>query len=361
MRALVLVFALLVAMQVPAAAEDENPYRNEFFSDAPGPMVYPTGEEPEWLPRLLKKLENPRRPRVLHEHLLFHDTNGPTYLVTSWGTGLFSEFLEIHRIEMREGTDPAAMFAYGLSAGAIRILAPTGREVFGDGVPTLFIEVAGGGSYIVDDGVRIIRLGQKPRDVTPKRYGNVTNVGLMPGEDNRLFLIATDPGHLFNYGSCGACYVMPETFLVWRDGGFVPACRDAPDAPDYFRRQMEDLRSGYSEDNGEPQDYFGKRLGWAFGAAQIGQTDAAVREIRSAIAEARRRGADWPGWSDYRRGKPDEYDALVSRVEGQFLPLLKKARGFSQASCPLTAAQGPISGSNLEVRPILRTPLHDVK
>ncbi|MHB1219269.1 MAG: hypothetical protein ACYC1L_13830 [Alphaproteobacteria bacterium] len=358
MRAVFLVFAFLAAWAAPAVAERADPYANKNYEGTPGPMVYPAGEEPEWLPRLLKKLEKTRKPRELQERLVFRDANGPTHLVTTWGTGLFPEFLEIHRVAMRDGNDPAATFVYGLSAGSIHVLAPTGQDVFGDGVPTLFIHVAGGGSFILHDGVRIIRLERKPKDVTPKKYGNITNVGFIPGDDRRLFLIATDIRNSFNREICGTCYVMPETFLVWRDETYVPACRDAPD---YYRRQMGYLRADYDEDNGEPKDFIGTRLGWAFDAAQIGQVDAAIREIKSAITEARRRGVDWPGWSDYRRSKPEEYDALISSVEGQFLPLLEKARRFSKTPCPLTAAQGPIRGSELDVRPILRTPLHDVR
>lgn len=361
MRVLVLVFTLLVAAATPAVADDENPFRNQSYDKAPGPMVYPTGEGPEWLPRLLEKLEKPRYPRVLDEFLLFRDANGPTYLVTRWhASESFVKFLEIHRIEKREGGDPAATFVYGLSVGGISFIVPTGHDVFGDGVAALFIDVAAGGSLIVADGVRIIRLGDKPRDVTPKRYGNITNAGFVPGGDQGLFLLAADMGNLYNYGTCGACFVTPKTFLVWRDGGYAPACRKHPA---YFRMHMEGWREAYTDDfvEKEPLAFLAPRLGWAWNAAQIGETDAAVKEMKAAFAEARQRGADWPGWRKDRIIKADDYDTFISDVERDVLPLLEKARRFSKTACPLTAAQGRIPSANLELLPILRTPLHDVK
>lgn len=361
MRALVWVFALLVAAATPAVADDENPFRNRAYDKAPGPMVYPAGKEPDWLPRMLNKLYAPRAPRFLKEYLLFRNASGPTYLVTTWGaaeTG--TSFLEIHHIQNRESADPAAVFVYGLSVGGISFIVPTGHDVFGDGVATLFIDVAAGGSLIVADGVRIIRLGDKPKDITPKRYGNITNAGFVPGSDKVLFLLAADMGNLYNYGECGACFVTPKTFLVWRDGGYAPACRDHPD---YFRMHMEGWREAYTDDfiEKEPLAFLAPRLGWAWNAAQIGEVDAAVTEMKAAFAKARQRGADWPGWRKDRVIEADEYDAFVSKVERNFLPLLEKARRFSKAACPLTAAQGRIYGANLEILPILGTPLHDVK
>lgn len=359
MRTLALVFALLVVAVAPAAA-DENPYRNRDYGEAPGPMLYPAAKEPEWLPRILKKLQTPRSPRSLDEYLLFRGASGPTYLVTHWRAAATGEnFLEIHRIEKREGADPTATFIYGLSVGGIRILVPTGHDVFGDGVPVLFLYLAAGGSLVAEDGVRIIRLGDKPADVTPRRYGDVTNVGLMPGIDTRLFLVAANFKNLAVYGVCGDCFITPRTFLVWREGQYVPACREAQD---YFRTRMDGWRSNYEKVDREPSEFFAVRLGSAWNAAQIGEAAAGVKEIKQAIAEGRRRGADWAEWDKNRWLEAKEYDDYIADIEGNFLPAVEKALRFSKAACPLTAALGstPSSGG-LETRPILRTPLHDVK
>jgi hypothetical protein len=359
MRALVLVFALLVAASGPAAA-DENPYRNRDYGEAPGPMLYPAGEEPEWLPRMLKKLQAPRFPRFLNQYLLFRDADGPTYLVTRWRAAEAREnFLEIHRIQKREGADPAGRFVSGFSVGGIHILVPTGHDVFGDGVPVLFLYLAAGGSLVAEDGVHIIRLGDKPADITPRRYGDVTNVGLMPGGGVRLFLVAANFKNLIVYDPCGDCFITPRTFLVWRDGEYVPACREAQD---YFRTRMSEWRSNYNDADREPGAFFATRLGWAWNAAQISEAAAAAREIKQAIAEGRRRGAEWAEWDGKRWLSSEEYDDHIAMIERKFLPVVEKAQRFSKAACPLTAALGstPSSGG-LETQPILRTPLHDVK
>ncbi|MCX7354766.1 MAG: hypothetical protein NTY59_08060 [Alphaproteobacteria bacterium] len=360
MRALVLAFALLVAVVAPAAAADENPYRNRDYDKAPGPMLYPAAEEPEWLPRMLKKLQTPRSPRFLDEHLLFRDASGPTYLVTHWGAAATGEdFLEIHRIQKREGADPTARFVSGFSVGGIRILVPTGHDVFGDGVPVLLLYLAAGGSLVAEDGVRIIRLGDKPADITPRRYGDVTNVGLMPGDDTRMFLIAANFKNLVVYGVCGDCFITPRTFLIWREGRYVPACREAQG---YFRTRMVGWRSNYGKVDREPSEFFAARLGWAWNAAQIGEAAAAAAEIKQAIAEGRQRGADWAGWDKERWLESEKYGDYITDIESNFLPALEKARRLSKAACPLTAALGDDpSGPGLQTLPILRTPLHDVK
>lgn len=79
MKLVFLVFAFLAALAAPAAAED-SPYESTRYEGAPGPLIYSTGEEPEWLGRVLTKLEKPRKPRVLRERLVFRDANGPTHL-----------------------------------------------------------------------------------------------------------------------------------------------------------------------------------------------------------------------------------------------------------------------------------------
>ncbi|MGE0094527.1 MAG: hypothetical protein AB7M05_16060 [Alphaproteobacteria bacterium] len=236
---------------------------------------------------------------------------------------------------------------------------PTGHDVFGDGVPTLFLYLAAGGSFVAEDGIRIIRLGDKPADITPRRYGDVTNVGLMPGGGERLFLVAANFKNLIVYGPCGDCYITPRTFLVWREGRYVPACREARD---YFRTRMDGWRSIYEKVDREPGAFFAARLGWAWNAAQIGKAAAAADEIKHVIAEGRQRGPDWAEWDGKRWLTSDEYDGHVAEIESEFLPAVEKARRFSKAACPLTAALGstPSSGG-LQTRPILRTPLHDVK
>lgn len=215
MRVVALFLVSLIFMTPSAQAASDQQYRNQDYDKAPGPMAYPAGQEPEWLPRLLERLAAARAPRRVQEHLLFRAANGPQYLVTVWRRDLSSSnLLEIHRIEPHPGRDPGARFVAGYSASWFSILVPTGHDVYGDGVPHLFVKIAGGGSFTAADGVRIFRLGDKPTDVTPTRYGHVTNVGRTPGGDTRLFLITAYLHDFYNYGTCGGCYVSPQAILI---------------------------------------------------------------------------------------------------------------------------------------------------
>lgn len=357
---LFLVFLIVVTTSVQAASDQQ--YRNQDYDkEAPGPMVYPAGQEPEWLPRLLEKLAAARAPRRVQEHLLFRATNGPQYLVTVWRRDLSSSnLMEIHRIEPHPSRDPGARFVAGYSAGWFSILVPTGHDVYGDGVPHLFVQVAGGGSFTAADGVRIFRLDDKPADITPTRYGYVTNVGLAPGGDTRLFLITADLYDFYNYGTCGGCYVSPQAILIWRDGRYEPACRSHPE---FYQADMKEWREARLDMDDEPLAFFAARLGWAWSAAQIGQVDAANREVESAIDIARDRGADWAGWRKNRLIDADKFDAFVARIGDNFLPLLHAAKRYGGEACPLTAAQkgtAKVNPDAIGYKSIVRTPRRDV-
>lgn len=361
MRVAVLFLVLLAFGASSAQAASDKRYLNQEYEKAPGPMAYPPGQEPEWLPRLLKKLAAAHSSRRLDEHVLFRDMGGPQFLVTVWRRDLGAKnLLEIHRIEPHPDRDPGARFVAGYSARWFSILVPTGHDVYGDGVPHLFVNIASGGSFTAADGVLIFRLGDKTTDVTPTRYGHVTTAGLVPGEDSRLFLITADLYDFYNYGMCGGCYVSPRAFVIWRDGRYEPACRSHPEI---YRASMDNWREIEPDADDEPMAFFAPRLGWAWSAAQIGQVDAANREVEKAIEIARDRGADWAGWRANRMIDAEEFDAFVGRIGDEFLPLLHAAKRYGNDACPLTAAQKGTAKVNPDMfgyKPIARTPNLDV-
>ncbi len=358
MRAVFLVFAFLAAMVAPAAAFDLTDYNNwnREYEELPGPMVYRAEEEPAWLPAMLDKLQSARMSRSLYRHYLFRGDSGPSYLVTKWYGDDFDSVIEIHRIEKNKVGNPSAKYLEGYGGDIVWVVVPTGHDIFGDGVPVLFVLASPGGSSDDDQTVLIIRLGDVPKNITPGQFGNVARVAF-PNDGKTLILLTKDLDKKFSYDTCGVCYIMPEMLLAWRNGHYAPACRDNAE---FYRASM---KSFWQRSDGEEpyslQNFMVRRMGGIWDAIQAGDIPTAMRVYRDTIAEARRRRTNWPIWEGRIPPTSAEYKAELANYEKEFLPLLQEAQRHAKSQCPLTTGRA-LSGSSKPFQMIPPSPSRDV-
>jgi hypothetical protein len=100
-------------------------------------------------------------------------------------------------------------------------------------------------------------------------------------------------------------------------------------------------------------------MGGIWDAIQVGDIPSAMRVYRDTIAEARRRGTNWPVWEGRIPPTPAEYKAEVLKYENDFLPLLREAQRHAKSQCPLTTGR-PLSGPSEPFEMISPAPSRDV-
>jgi len=201
-------------------------------------LAYSASERPQWLNRILAKLQARRGPGAeLAQMVLFRQNGKPTYLVLGWRNDNSSDdpnnVVEIHRVHVVSQRKVLLHKLWQAGEFSVRIVEPTGHDVYGNGLPAVFIEVGSGGSGYSGYELLVLRLGRTLSSLTPTEYRVRPIIAADLLEDGRHALVASDDRWAQYFYGCGQCGPFIPAVFVWRYGRYKPACRD-------FRRYFQE-------------------------------------------------------------------------------------------------------------------------
>jgi hypothetical protein len=310
------------------AVENESP-----------PLMYDTHTEPTWLPRVIAKLKRNKPVKYsLEDYRLFSDGNQPTFLALLWDEGreYMTHRFELYSVTTRNPQDVRLHFVREVKNSYLKIVPPTGRDVFGDGVPGIFLDYDEGGSFALNRGLLVFRLQRHSIDVTP--YGAGPAAAIVD-DSGRHHVVAYDYRWAWLYRGCGSCSIFIPIFFEWKNGEYVPACHKYPEQ--YDKRVME-LRADLAEYGSDTIISFLEiNAEIALNMAQKGNTAEAISALADALSEAEQRG---PNWSWSRPGSVNEFSEMLNRTQSSVVPALAAADQYRALTCPLA---GYDEGANL--------------
>ncbi|MBY0431134.1 MAG: hypothetical protein K2Q10_08050 [Rhodospirillales bacterium] len=201
------------------------------------PLLVPLRQRPAWLKQAVKALAKEKKGTRLavKTTVMLRGGQGPGWLAVIWGGKGVSPLLEIHKLGKdrleRVLTEPGDV---------LRFVEPTGQDVDGDGIPKLFVAQTHPGNAAIGQGLRIFKLGETAREVTPQAEGRLVRAVQTARLDGVTVVIASDDEWYNFFASCGECGPFIPLVYRWRDGAYVPACRDVPAYFDKHVRWLED-------------------------------------------------------------------------------------------------------------------------
>lgn len=207
---------------------------------------------------------------------------------------------------------------------------PTGLDVFGDGVPAVFLAYDDGGNMVTNRGMMVFRLTRSSVDVTPFGDGAIVE---LPEDKNGVKpdLIGYDDRWTLFFAGCGTCGMLIHLPLMWQDGRYMPACRRFPY---YYEDEIASEREYLAANPGlDTASYLMATVRIALQYAQLGEPEAALAALMEGLDAARRRPTE-PGEPVLGEGSLEE---RIWQIETRFRPVLEAARAGRDLPCPLLA------------------------
>lgn len=315
-------------------------------------LAYSVNERPPWLKRVVAKLQARRGPNAeLTQLVLFKQHGKPTYLVLGWlnDKGSIFRTVEIHRIKLIAPQKVILQGIWEAREWLVHIVEPTGHDVYGDGLPTVFIEIGSGGSDYSGYRLLVLRLGRTLRSLEPVGYQLRPIIAADLLGDGRHALVASDDRWAQYFYGCGACGPFVPTVFVWRKGSYRPACKDFRR---YFRERIALIKPYMKEPAGEDASYTSwKNVEYEtdiiLSLIQMGRVDEGIARYHAMIERAR--SNDAPGHVE-----PYFDPETVEDVARDIGPAIEAATLHSTAACPLleTPSEGAHPGWGERVRRI---------
>lgn len=326
----IVVLTLVAALPARARDRDELQYLGQNTGAPVDPalrrrLAYAQADEPAWVLKALVGQHPKRRPPA--QHLLFHQSERPTYVAAVWRGGwpADSKFV-LYRVT--PGTPPRLKPVGTWEDERLAIVEPSGQDVHRDGTPVLFLEEGSGGSGYEGYRLHIFRLEDAVRDVTPP----LRTVWAEDIDDDGVVEVASSDDRWANlFHGCGQCGPLVPVISVWRDGAYRPACRDKAA---FLRERMARIRQWLKDDGSLPPEF--QMAGWAeltLLHLQLGEADAA-QDLYQATLD---------GLAEARSASPAKAplaDKLERRLRDAVGPALDRGNDFKDDACPLLANGG---------------------
>ncbi|MGE5505269.1 MAG: hypothetical protein ACM31L_12665 [Actinomycetota bacterium] len=283
----------------------------------PRPLAFSPSQQPAWLKPLLHDLPAARRKGVVAESaLVLKRADRPSHLAVIWNRGSDLRLFQLFVLKPREGKIPYSAHLIGdIREEYLHIVEPSGLDIHGDGVPTVFVDVGSGGSGAEGYGVSVLKLGERVEDITPKTARPILVADL--DGDGSFEIVGSDDRWANLVRSCGQCGPHIPVVNRWDGRRYVPACRDFPD---YYKARQALLGEAHSI-----EVFIDYSADSALLDAQMARPEAA----RETLAELRQTVAGHGKWEDLGYQIADSIERVVAEAD------------FSQP-CPLLGAKAPV-------------------
>lgn len=316
-----------LSLAIGPPSSEPHPAADAGSADIPS-FVIPTGEEPAWVTDEVIRLRTAKPPRMLlRDYRLFRDDGGnPTFVALLWSWPQRSsepDRLEIYRlVNAIEGR--RLVLVQSVTADILRMEAPTGLGIFGDGVPAVFLGFIGDQDR--QSGLRVFRLlGRVADEVTPIRGGAMMELPIRGASSGRK-LVGYDRRWASLSMACDNCDIRIPIVFEWGNGGYAPACRYSPSIYQERLAAATDAIEATSAIDGS--SLLAQAAEVALLRAQIGVPDLGLRELDLALNRERRRLA-----ADY----DSNLASTIAAVESKVKPALAAALAGQSLPCPLFA------------------------
>jgi hypothetical protein len=317
-----IVAASIVSFERRGAAAEEQPASFMFAQD----------DEPAWMRRILDKLQRSKGSAAkLVNRQLFHDMGRrPTFLALIWFQG-DEHIFELYSVKVHSPIDVRLHFLREVKSWYLAMAQPTGLDVFGDGVPAIFLTYSEGGNMLINEGTRIFRLTGSSVEITPIPDGTMIYTPRERDEDGPdLWVGDWRWGWYFlGCGGCGTFIYMP---LIWEKDRYVAAC-------DRWRGDYDDKveinRRYLTEHPDIPlMGFFFINIDSVLNLAEAGRVDEAQRLLATTFEEARRRPAPSDQVNELLGGS---LEGEIERIQTDIGPVLDAAAKAEGYACPLLA------------------------
>jgi hypothetical protein len=288
------------------------------------PLAYSAKDEPSWLPRVFDRLKRGRsRHASLTAHILFRQKGRPTFLAVVWtDTNLRERTFDLHKVDVRSASDVRLRFVRQIEATYVNLLEPSGYDVFGDGIPTVFVSEGSGGSHRAGYRIHVIRLKRSSVDALPPGAGLPEAIYRIAG-DAKTHVLSSDDGRWGGFfGTCGACGPYIPRLLRAERGGYVAACRAFPS------RYRYETSASPDQPERSAADQLAVEVTAALYLIQGGFLEEGRSKFSAALAGAEKTLANDPDVE-----KPDELRALIDITSTEIGRAVVDAS--DQAACPL--------------------------
>jgi hypothetical protein len=307
--------------------------------------MFSPATEPAWVSRVLAALRAGRGAipgkgdtRRLEERILFRDPDGtPNFLALLWRWPLEvhdTDVFELYRVTARAPDDVSVQLVRKVESLKLWMTGATGLDVFGDGIPAIFLAYDDGGNMIINRGMMVFRLTQDSVDVTPFGDGAIVK---LPEEKNGVKpdLMGYDHRWTQFFAGCGTCGMLFHLPLMWQDGRYLPACRSFPAYyEDEIASEREYLAANPDLDTGS---YLMSTVRIAFQYAQLGEPEAAFAALTEGFDAARRR----PFVVKHPIPGEGTLEQRIWKIRTAIYPVLEAARAGRDLPCPLLAYGEP--------------------
>ncbi len=290
------------------------------------PLAYSVMNEPAWVPRVLDILKKGRSRHLKQvAHIVFRQDGRPTFLAIVWrDNGLRREIFHLHKVTVRSAHDVRLRFVREIMSTYVEMKEPSGHDVFGDGVPTVFVSEGSGGSMRLGYTMHVLRLTRASVDARP---GGLPEIAyLVPGNATTHVLRSVEARWGGFFGTCGFCGPYVPRFLRAEKGRYVAACQA-------YSSHYRGWAAAYEADPDEDPFW---RLAHVVTASlylvQGGFLEEGRARFAAAVTEAERVLAE-----DTLTDKPEKLRELVAITRASIGEAI--AQASANAGCPLDASK----------------------
>lgn len=268
--------------------------------------------------------------------LVYQREGRPGYVVAAWRNDEEWSDYEGSTVTVDRVTDAGDLkrvAAIEIQAPCIKIVEPSGEDVFPDHVPALFVDELSLGSGFEGYTQHIIRLGDTVAEVAPP-----LRTAWAEYDHGKLLAMSSDDSWGNFFLTCGQCGPLVPVISEWRDGAFHSACKDHQVL---IRKRLASFRRDLRHDQGNGSYYYADNLlNQTLLLLQLGRTSEARKtyqvlqrlmrtelsppmQMTGSVPKAGGEGTD-PDWSQ----------ALGHAVT----PLFTVMAAYEKYPCPLSAA-----------------------